>query len=90
MAATHTHADKKIANRFIDHVTLSSLSILILVSPAMIDTCLRACTCENSRCGLTTYKAHGHRLYAVDNNRPQSDQNEKGTNGAGSVMNTAG
>jgi len=86
----HTHADRTIANRFINHVTPGSLSILILVSPAMIHTCLRACTCENSRCGLTTYKAHGHRLYAVDNNRPQIDQNEKGMSGAGSVMNTAG
>src|ERR1700722_1512467 len=48
MAAMHTHADNTIANRFINHVTPGSLSILILVSPAMIHTCLRARTCELS------------------------------------------
>ena len=46
MAAMPIHADKTIANRFMNDVMPGSLSILILVSPEMIHTCRRAFTCK--------------------------------------------
>jgi hypothetical protein len=85
----HTNADKNIANRFINNLKLSDFPILILVAPENYSYVAARLHVQNPRCGVATYKAHGHRPDGPDNSRPQSDECENGMMDAGSVMNGA-